>query len=204
MRGYVGEWGSVRPCPGYYSAAFEFENGTDATIVYDGYGYFVTAELVPWGHTHGEHRETVEQRVGFRKGILDGTGAASEYTRKQEARAGTHRQWTSRQPSWIPGHLGIVIATCERGDIRQSPHGLYAYDDEGNHEIPVPDFARQVGRAELDELYDAVFNGKPLYHDGAWGLATMEAQMAIIESAKKHRPVRLTHQVAMPAGYAGD
>jgi hypothetical protein len=46
-----------------------------------------------------------------------------------------------------------------------------------------------------------VLDGKPLYRDGAWGLATVEAQMALSKSARLHREIKLSHQVAMPAAY---
>ena len=101
----------------------------------------------------------------------------------------------------MPLHLGITVATCERGDIRQSAYGLYVYDDDGNREEPVEDMLRRVGVVEIEEFYDVVVNDRPLYHDGRWGLATMEAQMAILQSAEKRREIKLRHQVAMPAGY---
>lgn len=207
VRGYVGQWSSVRPCPGYYSASFDFEDGTIGSIVYNAYGYFVTAELVPWGNDRGIGGATPEERAGIRGGLLDGTGAANELRRKQALRMGVlGQQWMQQQRTataepWIPRHLGILVASCEKGDIRQSPYGLSVYDDDGNRDVVVEDNIRQVGRVELEEFYDAVVRGKPLFHDGAWGLATMEAHMAIIESAAKRREIRLTHQVRMAAGY---
>jgi len=41
-------------------------------------------------------------------------------------------------------------------------------------------------------------------HDGAWGMATLEVCLAIMESAEKHSEVRLTHQVPVPARYDAD
>ena len=48
VRAQVGQWLPERPIPGYYSAFLEFEDGTPATIVHNGYGYFDTNEFVPW------------------------------------------------------------------------------------------------------------------------------------------------------------
>jgi hypothetical protein len=42
---------------------------------------------------------------------------------------------------------------------------------------------------------------EPLYHSGAWGRATLEAALAIIESARDRREIMLERQVPMPASY---
>ena len=209
VRGHIGQWSGARPCPGYHMAFFEFEDGATGTMVYNGYGYFMTSELVPWGGTTGLNRSVPESRAAVRKSLVEGSGQGQEEDRKQTVRMGpAGAQWmrdrraipTNRAP-WVPGHLGMTIVTCERGDIRQSGFGLYVYDDDGNHEEPVEDMAREVGRVELDEFYSAVLQGKPLYHDGQWGLATMEAQMAILSSSRQRREVRLRHQVPLASGY---
>ena len=207
VRGSVGQWSGVRPSAGYYSALFDFEDGAVASMVYNGYGYFMTSELVPWGNTRGLLSSTPESRAAVRKGLIDGSGLEKERERKDSVRIGSTggdfmaQQRSNAPEPWIPQHLGITVATCERGDIRQSAYGLYVYDDEGNREEPVEDMLRRVGAVEIEEFYDAVVNGRPLYHDGRWGLATMEAQMAILRSARNRSEVKLRHQVAMPAGY---
>ena len=209
VRGRIGQWSDARPCPGYHSAFFEFEDGATASMIYNAYGYFMTSELVPWGTTTGLHNSTPDSRAAVRKGLRDGSGLSEEIGRKRTVQTrltselGTpNRRDASGEPeAWVPGHLGITIATCERGDMRQSAHGLYVYDDEGNHDIPVEDMAREVGRVELKEFYDAIVNGQPLYHDGRWGMATMEVQMAILRSSEQRREIRLHHQVALAAGY---
>jgi len=109
----------------------------------------------------------------------------------------------SRGPqAWTPGDLGLVIASCDRGDIRHSAHGLYVYDDDGLHDI---DLEGPTGmaqrRAELVEFYDGIIGGKPLYHDGAWGMATLEVGLAIMQSAKERREIQLTHQVPVAEDY---
>lgn len=209
VRGHIGEWSDARPCPGYHMAFLDFEDGATGTMVYNGYGYFMTSELVPWGGTTGLNRSTPESRAGVRRSLREGTGLAHEEERKQTVRMGpAGEQWmrdrraipTDRRP-WVPGHLGMTVVTCERGDIRQSGFGLYVYDDDGNREEPVEDMAREVGRVELDEFYSAVVEGRPLYHNGQWGMATMEAQMAILRSSLQRREVRLRHQVPLAEGY---
>jgi phthalate 4,5-cis-dihydrodiol dehydrogenase len=52
--------------------------------------------------------------------------------------------------------------------------------------------------AVLDELYFAVTAGRPVIHDGRWAKATMEVCLAMLESAREQREIRLSHQVPTP------
>jgi len=202
VRGMTGQWMPERAIPGYYSAYMEFEDGTPVTTVHNGYGYFLANELLPWGGT--KQRYTLEERVAVRKAMEAGT--RKEDDDKQDMRIGGRAEGAlfrheGPQP-WTPGDLGLVIASCDRGDIRHSQHGLYVYDDDGMHDIALtgPGGVAQR-RAELDEIYGAIHGGKPLYHSGAWGMATLEVGLALMQSAKEHREIQLTHQVPVAADY---
>jgi len=48
----------------------------------------------------------------------------------------------------------------------------------------------------IDELYDAAVNRLTPLHDGVWGLATTEACLAILESARSGKEVPLKHQTS--------
>ena len=61
----VGQWFAGRPIPGYYSAFMESEDGTPATLMHNGYGYFLASELVPWGNQNSRYSEA--ERVAIRK-----------------------------------------------------------------------------------------------------------------------------------------
>ncbi len=208
VRGMTGRWMQERPIDGYYCAYLEFEDGTPCTIVHNGYGYFLGAELVPWGES--KQRYTLEERVQVRRQMRLGT--RDEEADKQELRIGggaEQRIFRERQEDtpWVPEDLGLVIASCERGDMRHSAHGIYVYDDNGLHDIDLtPD--RKMGpaqrRAELEEFYDAVVLGRPMFHDGAWGMATLEVGLAIVQSAREHREIMLSRQVAVPPEYDAD
>ena len=200
----VGQWMPERPIPGYYSAYREFEDGTPATAVHNGYGYFLASELVPWGTD--AQRYTPEERVRIRKQMQ--RGERDEEADKDEIRiGGSKEREIFRQENvekWVPEDLGIVIVSCDRGDIRHSPSGLYVYDDEGKHEIdltPDRDMGPAARRAELEELYDAVMEGAPIYHTGRWGMATLEVCLAIMESARERKEIMLKHQIPTPANY---
>ena len=54
---------------------------------------------------------------------------------------------------------------------------------------------------ELEEIYNSIALGAPVYHDGKWGMGTLEVCLAILESGRTHKEIELTHQVAVPAGY---
>jgi hypothetical protein len=86
--------------------------------------------------------------------------------------------------------------TCERGDLRESPDGVFLYQNRQLRGIPVADELR--GAAELDELYQAVRFAKPIVHDGRWGEATLEVCLAIVESSRTHAEVQLFRQTALP------
>jgi phthalate 4,5-cis-dihydrodiol dehydrogenase len=209
VRGTTGDWFRERKVPGYQSAFFDFEDGASATILHNGYGYFLTSELFPW--LPEARRYTYDERAEIRRSIRD--GSRDEETEKQAFRIGGSRDPNARRAAapqgpkpWDPADLGIVIASCERGDIRNSQYGLYVYADDGRFEIPLAGnwAGLQEHRAELEELYSAVVGGRPVYHSGEWGAATLEACLALIQSARERREVLLQRQIAMPAGYDDD
>ncbi|MCH7655694.1 MAG: Gfo/Idh/MocA family oxidoreductase [Chloroflexi bacterium] len=200
-RGTFGQWMSTRPIPGYYSVYMEFESGVPAIAVHNGYGYFVASELVPWGDANT--RYTPEERNEIKRQMREGTRKEAEEKLSMRIGGEAERQLfrTDRGPrKWKPNDLGIIIVSCERGELRESPNGIYLYDDDGMRELKL-DADSQNRDAELREMYNAVHLGKPVYHSGHWGMATLEVALAINESAKTHKDVILTHQVEMPAGY---
>ena len=55
-----------------------------------------------------------------------------------------------------------------------------------------------TGQTELSELYGAITEGKPITHDGRWGMATLEVCVAIMQSGRERREILLTHQCPTP------
>jgi len=207
VRAQVGQWMPQRPIPGYYAAFLEFEDGTPATIVHNGYGYFLGAELVPWGEDR--QRYTAEERAAIRTALRNGTRA--EAAEKQALRIGGEQERVlfrgDQSRTWVPEDMGMAIASLDFADVRQSRYGLYLHSDAGKQDIDIV-AGRPMGvaqrRAELEELYDAVVRGKPVWHDGRWGMATLEVCLAIMNSARKHQEIRLHHQIPVPAAYDAD
>ena len=96
--------------------------------------------------------------------------------------------------------LGLLIVTCERGVLRQSPNGVYVYNDDGVREEPISGVdGPGPSDPTLQEAYDGIVLGRPIFHDGRWGMATLEVQIALMQSAREHREVLLRHQVPVPA-----
>lgn len=209
VRGMTGQWMPERPIPGYYTAYLEFADGTPATIVHNGYGYFMHGELFP-GALDG-WRYTADDRIAIRKAMR--TGKRDEEREKEAFRIGGSNDPTKNKDEggmrpWGHPDVGMIVVSCDRGDMRQAKYGVTVYGDDGTREVDV----RGIGRQDFDleggatvgallEMYDAVFNGVPVYHSGAWGRATLEATLAIVQSAHERREIMLERQVAMPAAY---
>jgi phthalate 4,5-cis-dihydrodiol dehydrogenase len=104
-----------------------------------------------------------------------------------------------RGESLLQPELGVFVVTCGEADLRLSSEGVVAYTTGGLRVIP-PDRWRGVpGRgAVLDELYFAVTDGRPVLHDGRWAKATMEVCLAMLQSAREQREMRLCHQIPTP------
>jgi phthalate 4,5-cis-dihydrodiol dehydrogenase len=204
VRAQVGQWMPERPIPGFYSAWLEFENGTPASISHNGYGYFMGAEMVPWGEDR--QRYDAAERASIRQQLRSGTRA--ETAEKQALRIGGEQEYNifrrNEPEPWVPEDMGMAIASLDRADLRQSRWGIYIHSDAGKQEIDIL-AGRVMGvgqrRAELEELYDAVVRNQPLWHDGRWGMATLEVCLAIMDSARERKEIMLQHQVPVPSGY---
>jgi phthalate 4,5-cis-dihydrodiol dehydrogenase len=93
--------------------------------------------------------------------------------------------------------FGFTMVSCEKGDIRQTSDGLKIYGETEQREITLPPGSR--GReAEVEELYDAVVKGRPVFHGGRWGAATLEVCLAMLESANERKEIFLWRQVPSP------
>jgi phthalate 4,5-cis-dihydrodiol dehydrogenase len=191
---------AARPSAGYFTAFLEFEDGTPATLMYNGYGYLFGWELTAWGET-AARQAAADDSYEFRRQLRN--GAIDEVAEKEASRYGgaveggsDFRSRRPRSEGWVPGDDGLLIATCERGTVRQSATGLYVYDDAGRHEEALP--AGSTSRSnEINELRSAMAGG-PAFRDGRWGRATLEVVLAIARSAAEKRELTMQHQVPVP------
>ena len=175
---------------GAHVAFLDFEDGAVATAVYSGYGNFSSIDLCfnmsEWGF-----QEPPESRKPARR-PAHGTAPQDELRAKQ-----------LRARNAIPGSapyqpfFGITLVSCERGDIRQSPRGLYVYSDQGQAEIELSP-ERSPRALVMAEFHDAITGKARALHDGRWGLANLEVCTAAIASSESGRDVTLHEQVRVP------
>src|SRR4051794_5139761 len=195
---------AYRPFSTFYSAYLEFEDGTPAYVFHDGKGYFFTGELL---NGQQNSRYTWEQRRELRAAM--NAGARDDEADKQALRIGGENagnQFT--EPSRAERYMGnpdagIVLVSAERGAMRASPHGVFVYDEDGQHDVDlsVNNTGPAGRRGELVEFHKSVVEGKAPFHDGRWGMATLEVALAIMESARERKEIMLSHQVAVPDSY---
>ena len=190
---------------GGYSVFLQFESGVPATLVYDGRSLFDTAELFWWVGEGGQARDpglNAKRRAAYlelaalpkkeRQRRLDADTEKGRYGAAAESHGGKpYGDSVARHQPFF----GLVMVSCENATIRQSPSGLTIYGNRGKEELAIEHSLR--GRlAELNEMYQGIVKNRPLVHDGAWGMATLEVCFAILKSAETGKEIRMRHQVA--------
>ena len=188
LRANVGRWDPNFPLgEGNFTAFLEFEEGAIATMAFNGYGYFNITELT-WGITEGGGIRRSDRRGEQYGGAVE---ADTKYAWADVRAEAERTQERKHQP-----FFGLTIASCERGDIRQSPDGLFLYDRDGKREITFDPAGH--GRGELTEMRDALKEDRPSFPDARWGMATLEVILAIRESSDAGKEITLSHQVPSP------
>lgn len=180
-----------RPTEGSHMTFLQFEDGCTASIVYSGYDYFDSDEYHGWVGELGEDRKAAH---GAARAALAGVMSP-----EAEAALKGSRSYAGRPKLTVPKHpphCGITIASCAGGDLRGSPDGVTVYGRDGRVEVAVPPGrAFPDKEAVIEELCDALSRDREPVHNGRWGKATMEASLAVLESAKTRQEVVLKHQV---------
>ena len=189
VRASAGAWTGDQNVIGAYTLFLDFEDGTVATAVFNGYGRFNSAELTFGAGESG--------RQGGLPNRSSGTSDAAQLKHDLGYGGARSGSFTGGES----GFYGVTLVSCEGGDIRQVPGGLAIYTHAGRREVPVA--PTPTGRdALLDEAFAAVRLGVPPAHDGRWGLANLEVCAAALESARTRREVELHMQVPTPGDSA--
>ncbi len=189
VRAATFDWDARRKTVGAHIVFLQFADGTAATAVYNGYGYLPSSELCfevgEWGLPQGERERRAAKAAAA-------ASPADELAAKR-------RRAKNAIPAQAPFQpfFGLTVVSCERGDLRQSPRGLFVYTDKGRREIVLPT-DRSPRSLVLDEFSDAILGRAPALHDGRWGVASLEVSAAALISAREGREVTLRHQVAAP------
>ncbi|HEX7053104.1 MAG TPA: Gfo/Idh/MocA family oxidoreductase [Burkholderiales bacterium] len=188
VRAMTGAWDPARPVEGAYAALLGLAGGAFATIAYSGYGRFDSDELLGWIGEGGQRKDP--ERYGAARAALAGDESAT----KNERNYGGPRFAPPPAPAAHP-HFGLLVASCEKADLRPTPQGVWIYGErEKRFEAMPPGAAPRAG--VIDELYAAVVGAKAPLHDGAWGMATVQACLAILRSAREGKEIAL----AAPTG----
>jgi len=166
---------------GNFNALLEFEGGASASLVFNGYGYFDTSELT-WGIGEGGRKHDPGAGIALRKAE---SWKKVKYSEASPIRPPDRASRSARGLSIY----GLMIISCEQGDIRPSRHGYYIYDFDSIREIRVPLNAGGMPK-DVEEFYDAVRRDVPYAHDARWGARTVEVCEAIWTSAREDRTVR--------------
>jgi len=195
VRAHTGAWDASRPTEGAYAAHLTFADGTFASLVYSGYAHFDSDELVGWIGEMG-HPKDPAKHGATRAALRSGMSAAEEEALKYN-RAYGKTSSTSAAPV-AHNQFGMVIASCDRADLRPLPDGVMVYDDARTWRDALPPPAVPRGEV-IDELCDAIAGVRPATHSGAWAMATLEVCLAILQSSRTGREIELEHQVAVAA-----
>jgi phthalate 4,5-cis-dihydrodiol dehydrogenase len=191
VRAATGSWDAARPGQGSHAAFLTLDDGVVATAVYSGYDHFPSSELT-FGVTELGGVAKPDASGQARRRLAAARSEGGEAAMKAETGYPDHVEKfeNGRHQSFF----GLIIVSCERGDIRQSPDGLLIYRDTGKEEVSIGT-EKSPRDLVVAEFYDVVANGAPPVHDGYWGMATLEVCLATLESARVTREIYLEHQV---------
>lgn len=190
----TGVWDASRATEGAYTAMIRFPGDVAATITYSGYAHFDSDEFFDWVSEMGtpKNPDAVRQT---RRLLPPETNSAQEQELRRRRGYGVAKSDTVPSPGmrWHE-HFGVLIASCEHADLRPTPQGVIVHSDTDRQLRPLE--RPRIPRHEvIEELYATVLGGAAPLHSGEWGLATLEACLAILQSAQTRRAIVLRRQV---------
>ncbi|HZZ90748.1 MAG TPA: Gfo/Idh/MocA family oxidoreductase, partial [Caulobacteraceae bacterium] len=166
----AGAWDRDRPVDGAYQALLGFADGASASVVYSGHARYDTDSLMGWVGETGRRRNPEE--YGRARQALAATPEA--FLKAQRAYGGS----AAATESELHEHFGLLIASCERADLRPTPGGVEIWADEAMRLAPTPP-SPTSRECVLDELWSAVVEGRAPVHDAAWGRANLAVCLAM-------------------------
>jgi phthalate 4,5-cis-dihydrodiol dehydrogenase len=195
VRAQTGIWDKARPTESAYVALMTFAGGAFASLTYSGHGHFDSDEFAGWHGELGRRKDPAAYGAARRALAAAGAAEADAKRARNYGQPGAALGPDSPPPD-AHEHFGVVIASCDGADLRPVPEGVMVYGDAERRlePVPLPAIPRQ---AVMDELYGAVVHGQAPLHSGAWGLATLEVCLGILESARTGREVAMTLQVGI-------
>lgn len=183
VRAATGRWDPERPAEGAYQAFLTFACGATAALTYSGYGRFDTDVLMGWIGETGAFKDPDAYAVARRR-LAEAPEAELKAARAYGA--------AGAKPAPPAGHehFGFVLAACEGADLRLTARGVEIYGPDARRTVDLP-----VGAATrhgvINELWQAIVEGRPPVHDGAWGEENLAVCLAILQSANTGREIEL-------------
>jgi phthalate 4,5-cis-dihydrodiol dehydrogenase len=194
----TGVWDTSRATEGAYSAMIRFPDEVVATLTYSGYAHFDSDEFLDWTSEMGVPKDR-ESVLRTRHLLPRETSPAQEQELRRQRGYGVAKNDAVPQPGTRGHeHFGLIVASCEHADLRPTPQGVLVYSDTDRQ-------LRQIDRPAIprhevvEELYKAVLNDAAPLHSGEWGLATLEACLAMLRSSEERREIALHKQVPVLA-----
>jgi phthalate 4,5-cis-dihydrodiol dehydrogenase len=186
VRASVGDWDAGRATEGAYTAFLSFAGGGAASLAYSGYGRLDTDQFCGWIGETGFPKDPLARSARQTLRSAETPEAAARQARSygetgveaRSRRAGVHE------------HFGLVIVSCERADLRITPEGVIVHA-EGGPELLRPAAGAHPRSTVVDEIWSAVVEGREPAHDGAWGMATLAACLAMRDSNRLGREIIL-------------
>jgi len=178
----VGAWDRDRPVDGAYQALLGFRGGASASVVYSGHAHYDTDSLMGWVGETGLRRDRGD--YGRARRALATTPEALLKARRAYGGAAAAVEPECHE------HFGLLVASCERADLRPTPEGVEIWADEAKRLAPTPP-SPTSRECVLDELWTAVAEGRPPLHDAAWGRANLEVCLAMRQSALANAVVKV-------------
>jgi phthalate 4,5-cis-dihydrodiol dehydrogenase len=186
VRASIGALDRRRAAAGHCTAFIALENEAAASITFSAYDFFDSDEWHHWIAEGGASKEP-DRQGRTRSAFL----ARTRDLEAHEELGFGGRVLSSEQP-YLP-HFGLIIVTCERGDMRLSPAGILIHGPDGTREIAVPKGRGRPGQGDaLDALWHAIRDERPCLHDARWGRDTVEVILAILQSSETKREVVLS------------
>ena len=195
----TGIWDASRPIEGSHFTFLEFEDGAAASLVYSGYDHFDSDEFNGWVGEGGQIRSS-DQHCRNRRSFAEVKSQEEETALRTSTYA--YKGLGERsgcEPEQHQPRFGVMVVSCEGGDMRPTADGINIYTQDGVREMPIvagrglPGL--RVGPTSWMSCTTPSDTTPPWVHTGRWGKATVEVCLAILESSKTHKEVTLHHQV---------
>jgi phthalate 4,5-cis-dihydrodiol dehydrogenase len=193
VRAMTGKLDPERPTEGHCSAFLTLGNGVSATLVYSGYDHFDTDEMQFWVGEVGNPKTA--NHGSARKVLHELQGSERDLRVQRYGYGGPVMQGlASLQDKRKQAHFGVMIASCERADLRPSPDGVLIYGDEGVREVPAVQTqgSNRLSDTTIDELLDAIRGKAPVLRDARWGMDTVRVCLALLESSRTGEQIKLS------------